>query len=199
MYYNDFDNNGKKDQVLTYYLNGKEIPFASKDELQKRMPFIKKKFFYAEDFAKASINEIFSKEKLEDAQIFSADFFSNAVMINDGKMNFTVKPLSWEAQLTSYRDAIPIDANHDGLMDILLVGNYYENNIQMGRYDADYGTILLNKGNGDFVCENINGLQIKGQVRHIRKIQLANNEAFVLARNNDSTMVIKFSPSRPSR
>ena len=31
------------------------------------------------------------------------------------------------------------------LPDILLVGNYYENNIQMGRNDADFGTILLIK------------------------------------------------------
>jgi enediyne biosynthesis protein E4 len=30
----------------------------------------------------------------------------------------------------------------------------------MGRYDADFGTVLVNKGNGNFICENINGLQI---------------------------------------
>jgi hypothetical protein len=47
-----------------------------------------------------------------------------------------------QAQLTSYRDAIVVDANTDGLPDILLMGNYYDNNIQMGRYDADFGTIL---------------------------------------------------------
>jgi enediyne biosynthesis protein E4 len=196
MYYNDFDNNGKKDQVLTYYLNGRELPFASKDELQKRMPTIKKKFFYAEDFAKASINEIFSKEKLKKAEVFSAGYFSNAVLINDGKMNFTVKALPWEAQLTSYKDAIPVNANNDQLTDILLVGNYYENNIQMGRYDADFGTILINQGGGNFIPENINGLQIKGQVRHVRKIQLANKEAYILARNNDSTMVVKFADEK---
>jgi hypothetical protein len=62
----------------------------------------------------------------------------------------------------------------------------------MGRYDADFGTILINKGHGNFACETVNGLQIKGQVRHIRKINLAKNgEAFVLAKNNDSVMVIQ--------
>jgi hypothetical protein len=196
MYYNDFGNNGKNDQLLTYYLNDKELPFANKDELQKRMPAIKKKFFYAGDFAKASINDIFSKEKLQEAKIFTADFFSNAILINDGKMNFTIKALPWEAQLSTYRDAIPVDANNDQLTDILLVGNYYENNIQMGRYDADFGTILVNKGNGNFVCESINGLQIKGQVRHIRKIRLNNTNAYVLARNNDSAIVIDFKHER---
>ena len=76
--------------------------------------------------------------------------------------------------------------------DVLLFGNYYENNIQMGRYDADFGTVLINKGNGKFEVESINGLQIKGQVRHVSKIKIKNEEAFILARNNDSTMIIKF-------
>jgi hypothetical protein len=193
MYYNDFDNNGKKDQVLTYHINGRELPFANKDELQRRMPLLKKKFFYAGDFAKATINEIFSGDKLSDAQVFSADYFSNAVLLNDGRMNFSARALPWQAQLSPYRDAVVVDANNDQLPDILLVGNYYENNIQMGRYDGDFGTILINKGNGNFVCENINGLQLKGQIRHIRKIQLADkSEAFLLAENNDSLRVIKF-------
>ncbi|MFX6254474.1 hypothetical protein ABTF84_20130, partial [Acinetobacter baumannii] len=78
----DFDDNGKKEQILTYYLNGKEIPFANKDELQKQLPVIKKKFLYADDFAKASLNDIFGKEKLDAAAKLSANYFANAVLMN---------------------------------------------------------------------------------------------------------------------
>ena len=46
------------------------------------------------------------------------------------------------AQLSPYKTAALIDINNN-LPDILLGGNYYDNNIQMGRYDADYGTILI--------------------------------------------------------
>ena len=126
------------------------------------------------------------------ADIFDASFFSNAVLINKGNLNFETMPLPWQAQLSSYRDAIIVNANNDSLPDVLLFGNYYENNIQMGRYDADFGTVLINKGNGKFEVESINGLQIKGQVRHVSKIKIKNEEAFILARNNDSTMIIKF-------
>jgi hypothetical protein len=192
LYYNDFDDNGKKEQVLTYYVEGKELPFANKDELQKQIPLIKKNFLYAGDFAKASIDEIFTSEKLESSQTLTANCFASAVLINDGKMHFSMQALPWEAQLTQYRDAIVVNANDDDLPDILLVGNYYDNNIQMGRYDADFGTILVNKGHGNFSCENINQLAVKGQVRHIRKIMLEKNkEAYILARNNDSVMVIR--------
>ncbi len=192
MYYNDFDDNGKKEQVLTYYVAGRELPFANKDELQKQMPAIKKKFLYADDFAKASIEDIFSKEKLESSDVFTANYFSNAVLVNDGKGNFTTTALPWEAQLSCYRDAVQVNANDDNLPDVLLVGNYYDNNIQMGRYDADFGTLLINKGKGKFAVESLNGLPVKGEVRHVRPLQIGNQQAYVLARNNDSTMVVKF-------
>ncbi len=192
LYYYDFDGNGKKDQILSYYLNGRELPFANKDELQKQIPVMNKKFLYAADFAKAVFTDIFPKADLEKAEVLSANYFSNAVLINKGNLEFDVQPLPWEAQLSSYRDAVVVDANHDSQPDILLVGNYYENNIQMGRYDADFGTLLINHGDGTFNTESLNGLQIKGQVRHIDKINIAGKEAFILARNNDSTMVIQF-------
>ncbi|MEO8413752.1 MAG: VCBS repeat-containing protein [Ginsengibacter sp.] len=192
LYFNDFDDNGKKEQVLTYYLEGHEIPFASKDELQKKIPLIKKRFLYAEDFAKASLNEIFSENKLKMSDTLTADYFASSVLMDRGGMNFTTVPLPWLAQLSPCKDAVVINANNDSLPDILLVGNFYDNNIQMGRNDADFGTILVNKGNGQFTCESINGLAIKGQVRHIEKINIGKQEAYILARNSDSVMVIKF-------
>ncbi len=192
LYYNDFDDNGKKEQVLTYYPGGKEIPFANMAELQKQIPVLKKKFIYAEDFAKATLSELFTRDKLDNAQVLEANYFSNAILINKGNLVFETQALPMEAQLSPLKDAVVINANNDNLPDILLVGNYYDNNIEMGRYDADFGTILINKGNGVFTCETINGLSIKGQVRHIKPINIGKQQAYIIARNSDSAMVIKF-------
>jgi hypothetical protein len=192
LYYNDFDDNGNKEQVLTYYLDGKQIPFANKDELQKQMPSLKKKYLLAEDFAKASLQDLFTQEKLDASQILTANYFSNSILINDGKQNFTVKPLPREAQFTSYRDAVIVNANNDSLPDVLLVGNFYDNNIEMGRYDADYGMLLVNQGNDKFSCSLMNGVVAKGQTRHIKALIIKGEKAYVLARNDDSAMVIKF-------
>ena len=134
----------------------------------------------------------FSASKLKEAELLSADYFSNAVLINNGKWNFTIKALPWEAQLTTLRDAVVVNANNDNKPDILLGGNFYACNIQLGKYDADLGTILINKGDGNFSCELLNGLIIKGEVRHIRRIKAGEKEAFILARNNDSLKVISF-------
>ena len=100
--------------------------------------------------------------------------------------------MPWQAQLTALRDATVIDANNDNRPDILLGGNFYDNNIQLGKLDADFGTILINQGKGDFTNESLNGLVIKGQIRKISKIILKTKTAFVLAMNNDSLRVIQF-------
>jgi hypothetical protein len=192
LYYNDFDDNGKKEQVLTYYLQGEEIPFATKQELEKQLPYLKKKYLYAEDFAKSSLTALFGTDKLKEADKLAADYFSNAVLLNKGNLEFEVKALPFEAQLTTYRDAVIVNANNDDLPDILMMGNYYDNNVELGRNDADFGTILINKGRGQFECHTLNGIEIKGQVRHIKSVQIGKQKAFILARNNDSLMVIKF-------
>ena len=192
LYYNDYDGNGKKEQVLTYYLRDKEIPFATKDELVKQIPELKKKYLYAEEFAKSTLTDIFRKEKLEKAEVLTANYFSNVILINNGNWSFTLKELPWEAQLTSYRDAVIADVNNDNRPDILLAGNFYPNNIQMGEYDGDYGTVLLNNGNGNFSSALLSGCIIKGEVRHIRNINLGKKESFILARNNDSLKMISF-------
>jgi enediyne biosynthesis protein E4 len=190
LYYNDFDGNDKKEQLLTYYLHGKEIAFANKDELQKQIPVLKKNFLYAGDFAKASLDEIFSKEKLQTATTLTADYFSNALLMNDGKLNFTVNTLPWQAQLSPFKTAVIVNANNDALPDVLLMGNFYDNNIQMGRYDADEGTVLVNKGKGHFVAEQMKGLAIKGQVKNIKAIKVAGRPSFIIAKNNDSALLI---------
>jgi enediyne biosynthesis protein E4 len=198
LYYNDFDDNGKKEQLLTYYLDGKEIPFATKEELQKQMPVLKKKFLYAQDFARASLKELVGSDKIKSSTVLEADYFANAVLINDGHLHFTTEALPWKAQFSSFRDAVVVDANLDSLPDLIMVGNYYDNNIQMGRNDADYGTVLLNKGNGKFSADLINGIILKGQSRHIRKIRIRQKDAYILVRNNDSTEIIQYLPAKKS-
>ena len=191
LYFNDFDENGKKDQVLTYYLKGKEIPFANKDELTKQMPSLKKKFLYAEDFAKASLQEIFGDSKMSKAETRSVDYFSNAVLVNDGNLKFTLRALPWQAQLTSYRDAIIVN---DSLPYVLLVGNFFDNNIQMGRYDADASLMLHYRDSGKVEIETVYGMFLKGQIRKIRSVRVGNEQkkSFVLVPNNDSARVIWF-------
>lgn len=196
MYYADFDDNGNKEQILTYFVGGKEIVFNSKAELEKQMPVLKKRYLYAEEFAKSSVEDLLGKDKLKSAKVFVATDFSNAVFINDGALNFTEKALPWQAQLSEFRDAKVGYLGKDSLPDIFMVGNFYENNIEMGRYDADYGTLLQNAGHGEFKAGMIPGVVIKGEVRHLLPISIGDKKAFVGARNNNTPVVFERSSNK---
>jgi enediyne biosynthesis protein E4 len=130
--------------------------------------------------------------KLAKSTVLHADYFSNSILINQGNLKFSVQPLPWQAQLSPFKDAVVCNANNDSLPDILLVGNYYDNSTEIGRNDADFGTILINNGNNNFICETLNGLAIKGQSRRIKKISIGKKQAYIIARNGGSTLVIQY-------
>jgi enediyne biosynthesis protein E4 len=193
MYYNDFDNNGKKEQILTYYIEGKEHCFATIADLQRQMPILKKKILYAQKFARMSLPEIFTAEKLKSAKQYEANYFDNAVLVNQGNCTFLTQSMPELAQLSPYKTAQIINANNDNLPDILLYGNYYGNNIQLGRYDADFGKILINKGKAQFEAQNTEGVQVRGEVRRMLPIRIGSNpknQTFIQALNNGKANIL---------
>ena len=191
LYHTDFDVNGRKEQVVTYFLKDKEIPFATKMDLEKQMPGLKKKYLYAGDFAYATINDLFTSDKLKQSDKLTANHFSHTLFINNGNGKFLSKELPFQTQLNTYRSAVVVDINKDGLQDVVMVGNYYDNHVQLGRNDGDFGTALLNKGNGAFTYASFKGFTDMKQVRHIIPFQLSNQQVYILARNNAPTLIMK--------
>jgi enediyne biosynthesis protein E4 len=192
LYVNDFDGNGRIEQILTYYLKGTEIPLATKITLEKQMPSLKKKYLYAETFAKARLKEMFDKEKWNTSIQWKANYFSNAVLINDGNGNFSLQPLPLMAQFSTIRCIMKVDANGDALPDYLVLGNFTEYNIELGRQDANYGTLLINRGQGKFDAEVIQGDLIDGEVRKLHPITIGNRLALALAQNNAPMKIIAY-------
>lgn len=198
MYYDDFDGNGIREQILTYYLKGQEIPFANKAELDKQLPGLKKQFLYAEDFAKAPMDKIIERSRLNRATRFSAETFSNAILVNEGGLRFTMKPLPIEAQFSSFHDAVLDDLDGDGNLDIWLVGNFDGDMLALGRNDADQGTWLLNRGNGNFAYRPAPA--VRGVAKKIRPVRSqAGNLGYIIARNNASVVLLRKQVSTPDR
>lgn len=190
MYVNDFDENGRIEQVISYHVGGMEIPFASKILLEKSLPAMKKKFLYAEDFSKADMTDLFGGTKLGQAMLHTANTFESMVFINQGNLLFTAKPLPLEAQLGTVRSLDILPSDGSSLPDIMIWGNFHANNVEIGRQDALRGMLLLNRGNGVFRSSPIRGVDLKGQVSHVKSIHIAGMRAFVLAQNNDSMKLI---------
>ena len=188
MYMNDFDDNGRVEQLMTYYVNGKEIPFVSKMILEKSIPAIRKKYLYAADFGKAELKELFAPQKFEKAFQLEANCFDHMLLINEGNGSFTASPLPNETQFSQLR-AIQKIMSPSGTQ-WMTFGNFYSNNVEIGRQDADFGNILeYQKGKGMLMSPK-QPVCVKGQIRNIRSIIIAGKQAYLLARNDDTMVVL---------
>lgn len=187
MYVDDFDKNGSVDQVLVHWMNGKEYPFHTRDELTKRMPYLKKRYLSYQKFSEATIADIFNHEQLRDAQQFTANTFASVWVENLGNNKFAVHELPKAAQMSPVNAFLVKDFNKDGAIDILLAGNLYRVNIQLGRYDAAYGLWLRGSQNAAFkaIPADISGFSVKGEVRALKTFNIGGKVHYLAVRNND--------------
>jgi len=191
LYSNDFDDNGSIEPVVSYFYKGNEMAFASKDEIVSQIPAINKKYLSYKSFAEAKFSDIFSQKKLDSAYKKQVYKLQSSVFINQGNGTFVSHDLPNLAQISSVFSILTEDLNGDGFSDIVLAGNNYELNTQLGRQDASKGLILLNNGKGDFSVKAEPNLFIDGAVRDIQKIKIKNEIYFVISKNNDSLQFIK--------
>ena len=190
LYAGDFDNNGTVEQIINCAdETGEVYPMVLKNDLQKVMPAIKKKFVKFNDYAGKKINEILDEDQLKQAAVKQAYTGATAILLNNGKGGLTFQALPTEAQLSPISSVVFMDYDHDGRTDLVLAGNFLDVLPEIGRYDANYGVILRNKGkatNNTISYESVNpavsGFFVRGQVRHMAR--LAQGQ-FVLAKNND--------------
>jgi enediyne biosynthesis protein E4 len=188
----DFDRNGRVDQIISCISeDGNTYPMVLKNDLQKQIPSIKKKYFYYKDFAKKTLNDFFSAEDLENSFNYIVNQPNTGVLINEqGVLKF--KELPVEAQYSPIHGIEIVDFNHDKLPDLLLTGNFFNNQTELGRYDANYGQIFVNlgKGNFHFIPNVKTGLQIRGQIRNSAKIKdTKGNEMIIFAKNSDRAQI----------
>lgn len=187
LYVNDIDENGRLDQILTHYMNHEEVIFADKKELEKQMPFIRKKYNLSRDFSNAYFKDVFGRDKIDEAKVYEANYFANAVLINDGKGNFETKSLPKSTQFGPKAAFQKIEGTPN---DYFIMGNFFESNIQFGRYDADYGG-LLSFDSGTAKHQPLPDLKVYGQVRAILPLKIKGETHYFIARNDDVLMVLK--------
>lgn len=190
LYSYDFDENGTIDPVVTYFHKNKETPFASKDELVKQMPFLNKKFLSYQDFAKASLEELFSAGKLSKAIKMQVYELGSCYFENDGHNTFKKKLLPLIAQSSSINAIAVEDFNKDGFKDMLIVGNNYEISTQLGRMDALHGVILQNDQSDGFVEVRNQNFDVPGPARDLKKINIAGKDYYIITINNDSPIIL---------
>ncbi|HZX58149.1 MAG TPA: VCBS repeat-containing protein, partial [Mucilaginibacter sp.] len=191
LYLTDLDHNGTIDPLLTYSIDQKEYTFLGKGDIEKEVPLIKKKFLYYHDFAGKSVGELFG-DSLKDSKPLIVTSFTSGVFYNKGNANFEFKAFPAQAQSAPLFGFALLPGIDKG---ILAGGNFSGVIPFEGRYDADYGdVIMLDKNKGfRWVSPASNGFLLRGEVRDIKAIKTANGLIYAVAFNNTTMKFFKLS------
>ncbi|WBL27122.1 VCBS repeat-containing protein [Zunongwangia sp. HGR-M22] len=187
VYISDFDHNGTTEQIFTRTINEKDVPIHLRRELSGQISSVKKQNLKFAEYATKSIDQLFSKDVLDEALVKEITGFKSIIAINKGDGNFEVQEMPAQAQFSSIHAIETMDINNDGNLDIIIAGNDYDLKPQFSRLDANYGLVLMNDGNGNFKAETSEktGLFFKGQVRDLKIIQNKKGEKCLLVGIND--------------
>jgi hypothetical protein len=196
----DFDNNGSVDAILACYIkesleNSEEkklFPVHFWDELNSQSPKFRQQFSRYKMYGNTTMDNLLSQEDLKDALILQANHFESSYIENLGNGTFKLSALPMTIQFAPINGMVADDANGDGNLDILMVGNDYGNEVFVGRYDAFKGAMLLGDGKGNFELagNSKSGFSVSGDAKGLVKLyRTTGDEIFVATQNHDSLSV----------
>jgi hypothetical protein len=193
LFINDYSGNGRLDQILTYYHDGRQYPLPSYDLMSDNMPSFRHRYPRYRDYGGVAFQDIFSKEQLQNSETRTASEFASILLMNVGASTFDVIQLPAAVQFSPVYAILVDDFTHDGHLDILLGGNFSGVQPDQGRYDASYGTLLIGDGRGEFTAASLqeSGFIVSGEVRGMKSVKAASGATFVLCARNNDTVVIK--------
>ncbi len=192
LYGADFDGNGAYEAVITYFLNGQQTPIHNREDINRQIPPLRKKFQTYSAYAHAKWNETLPPAQLNQAIKQKATCNQSVWFENLGKGKLQLHPLPNAAQTAPMNACLIDDIDGDGLLDILATGNQHNWEVGGGQMDASLGWVLHNQGKGKFLvvppakC----GFWIPKEGRAIVKIQ---NKPlrYLVSCNNDGLLLVE--------
>lgn len=195
IYVKDFDQNGTKECITSMFRSDQqEYVFHLRQDLTGQLPSFKKRFLRYEDYAGKKFEDVFPAEMTEGAEIHEISYLESAIFINEGKSKpFLFKPLPPQAQFSAINSVVCDDINNDGIMEIILAGNFWGFKPEVGRLDANYGQVYQYGQKGFTNLPSIkSGLKLKGQVRSALILKNRNGDkTFLFGKNNDQLSAYK--------
>ncbi|EAR00461.1 VCBS repeat-containing protein [Maribacter sp. HTCC2170] len=192
IFVNDFDSNGKSEQILCQNVNGKYFPLLDKDELISQLPSLKKKLLYYKDYANFDLQEIIDPEIFSKSYHAELNITETSVFINNGDV-FETMSLPKEIQYSNIYAIESADFNNDGYLDLILGGNQELVKPQFGKLDASKGWLVF--GNPDVKSiqyQKPEILGVSGQIRDMRVIKEAERKTIIVVLNNDKVKFYQY-------
>src|SRR5678815_3130945 len=96
----DYDQNNSVEKIMTYTIDGQDMPVFLKRDMEDQLPSIKKANLKNEAYSKKSVQELFPESVISKSVIKKFNYSSSCVAINNGNGNFTVQKLPPMSQLS---------------------------------------------------------------------------------------------------
>ena len=190
LYINDFDRNGKVDQIFGYEGEGGEIfPFAQRGDLVKQMPYLSKKYPNYSAFAGETLPDIFGGDHLQESVHLTAVVKSSGWLENDGKGNFKFKKLGKQAQISSvYSFAFDKDSGQ-----LFFGGNQSAIKPELGSNLGNALSIIrTQKGDFESIVHLGPEIGLTSEVRKLLCIPTSEGNQLVVARSHDYLKLFKY-------
>lgn len=172
LYFKDFDQNGRIDPILCTYIQGKSYPYVTRDELIGQLPIMGKRYTDYKTYADATLQDVFDSSELSGAEHLEANHLATTLFIRGADGKFAPQALPLEVQASPIHALVALDYDKDGKKDLLLCGNQLHTRLRFGHYDANFGVLLHNNGQGKFsyVPQTHSGFMLQGEVRSVISI-----------------------------
>jgi hypothetical protein len=194
LYHADFDENGQADPLIFHNMEGHLVPFATRDDLIKQIPGIKRKHPNYVEYAKIkSPSGIFENSQLDNASKYQATEFRSGVFWNKGEKGFEFRPFPVEAQFSPLHAFASFQSN--GIQYLLGIGNFYGFRNDFGKADAQPLVLMKwENGNWETLPMGINGKEYWGEFRNISKMKVGEKDIMVAVRNTAPPVFLRFKP-----
>jgi len=187
LWVNDFDNNGTYEQIISQNLEGRDMPVHQKKEMTTQLVSLKKQNLKASEYAKKSIQELFTPSVLKNTTILEARYANSVIAYNQGNGVFTFEDLPARSQLSCICGIACVDVNQDGALVFFSGWNNHEFRPQFSRLDSNYGNVLINDGTQNFDWQNYaeSGFYIRDEIKHIKPFYDASGKTYIFVAIND--------------
>lgn len=164
LYYGSFGASIQKVIVEAVYEEGTLYPLRARGDIGNRLGHAVRRFPLSDDYAKATLHEVFGASALDAAELFEADRFLSGVFLSQENGSYDFSPFPPQAQIGPILGLLAEDFDGDGFLDVFASQN---TDVATPSFHGGVGLLLTGKGDGrfDVIEPSRSGVSIPGNGR----------------------------------
>lgn len=191
LYHHDFDGNGQLDPLIFHFMGEKLVPFATRDDLIRQIPGVKRLHASYQDYAKISKPEdLFPQEEIDKARKLPVYEFRSGVYFQQADGSFEFDPFPAEAQWSPVL-AIEVDVKTGT---VYLGGNSSDFRVDLGK-SINIGILAYKWNQSSWLAVKKIGsptqIASRAQIRYLKILRTNLGNQLLGAQNNGPLILIR--------